>query len=355
MEKNTFFLISKYRTPIMGIAALWILVFHVWHPVLGEYGNLGKVEMFIKNTGFCGVDIFLLVSALGLVYAAEKYDLLTFYKRRFWNVYPPFFLAALGIGFFRGWEISEIFRKVFFIGFFTESIYTYLWYVPGILLFYLAFPFYYNLFQKGKNKYIFTGLGIIIWYLLSMTLNGILRPDFYGLTNRIPVFLVGILIGWLSKNKSISFNGLMWIACVTMLLSGIYLMYLTNYKDMYLLVPTSNCCVPNFFTAISLSFILAQIFDFMEGKTVGKVLLKILSFFGSLSLPLYCIQEYLHTDITENPPTDNVLLLNSILFLCIILAGAGLQVVCKWMMKIPCVWRKWTEKKLNPSGDRKRG
>ena len=336
MEKrDTISLLSKYRTPIMGVATLWIMIFHVWHPIFGEYGVLGKAEQFLQRIGFCGVDIFLMVSGLGLVSAIEKYDLLTFYKRRFSHVYPPFFLAAWGIGFFRGWSMEEILKKVFFIGFFTESIYSYLWYVPGILLFYLAFPLYFRLFQKAKNKYIFTGISIVVWYLLSVALQGILRSDFYGLTNRIPIFFVGILFGWLLKNQKINFRVWEWIICSVMFFVGIYLAYLTNYKELFLLVPTSNCCVPNFLLAISISFLLAGFFDCLERRTakLGDMLIKIVSFLGSLSLPLYCIQEYLHTDFMKNPPAVPNVLLNVLLFTCIILAGVGLHLICELLKK----------------------
>lgn len=149
-KKDTFSLLSEYRTPLMGVAALWIMVFHVWHPILGNYGDLGEIEAFLKRIGFCGVDIFFMVSGLGLVHAVEKYNLFTFYKRRFLHVYPPFFMAAFGIGFFRGWSIQEILRKVFFISFFAENIYSYLWYIPGILLFYLFFRSIIVYFKKQE-------------------------------------------------------------------------------------------------------------------------------------------------------------------------------------------------------------
>ena len=44
---------------------------------------------------------------------------------------------------------------------------------------------------------------------------------------------------------------------------------------------------------------------------------------------LYCIQEYIHTDIMKNPPTYNGYILNIILFVCIIGAGLGLHYFCK--------------------------
>ena len=53
----------------MGFATLWILMFHVYIPVLGRYDRLLAIESFIKRIGFCGVDIFLIASGIGLVHA----------------------------------------------------------------------------------------------------------------------------------------------------------------------------------------------------------------------------------------------------------------------------------------------
>ena len=55
MEKHTLKLISRYRTEIMGFAALWILFYHEWRSVFGN-SVLGKAERFIAEMGFYGVD-----------------------------------------------------------------------------------------------------------------------------------------------------------------------------------------------------------------------------------------------------------------------------------------------------------
>ena len=176
----------------------------------------------------------------------------------------------------------------------------------------------------------------MIWYLLSISFAGILREDFYGITNRIPVFVIGALTGWLIQNKEIEFGIRHWILAVIMLAAGAVLAYLTTFKEMYFLVPVSNCCVPNFCMAIALCFLLANVFQWLEEhwKKPGNAILKIFSFFGSLSLPIYCIQEYIHTDIMNNPPTYNGMILNLILFVSIISAGIGLELFCKMTEKV---------------------
>ena len=64
--------IVSYRTELMGLAALWIYIFHEWVPLAPNVPVLGFIEGFIKQIGFFGVDIFFLLSGMGLIFAIEK-------------------------------------------------------------------------------------------------------------------------------------------------------------------------------------------------------------------------------------------------------------------------------------------
>lgn len=124
-----------------------------------------------------------------------------------------------------------------------------------------------------------------------------MRGDLYGFTNRIPVFLAGVLLGWLTQQKKTTFTKGTWCLIAITFVAGLYLAYITNYKDYYLLVPTSNCCVPNFMISVSLPFLMAKFLDILSHakytKPVGIGLTKVLSFFGTFSLEFYCVQEWL--------------------------------------------------------------
>ena len=62
-------------------------------------------------------------------------------------------------------------------------------------------------------------------------------------------------------------------------------------------MPASNCCVPTFLLAISICFLVPKILDILlktKGlRRIGGMVLGILNFYGSISIELYCIQEYL--------------------------------------------------------------
>lgn len=56
--------VSKYRTPLMGFAMLWIMLFHIGIniPIIGT----------LTQKGYWGVDIFIFLSAYGLYYGYKK-------------------------------------------------------------------------------------------------------------------------------------------------------------------------------------------------------------------------------------------------------------------------------------------
>lgn len=297
--ENGFALLSKYRAAVMGFAALWILLFHTWRNVFGEcrYPIVAETEEFIRRIGFCGADIFLLLSGLGLTFSIGKGSIRSFYYRRIRRIVLPFLFMAVLTGVWARWPLAEFCKNITGYNFYTRNIYSFLWFVPMITTFYLLFPWYYKRFCKSSRPILFFACSLELWLMLSLFLRDTMRGDLYGFTNRIPVFLTGVCLGWVMQNKKTAFTKTTWAAVAVTFLLGLYLSYLTNYKDMYLLVPISNCCVPNILISVSLPFLLARFLS-RAGKagpfqTAGAGLCKILMFFGRFSLESYCIQEWL--------------------------------------------------------------
>ena len=81
-------LISKYRTELMGIAMLLVVLFHGYVPQTSWFYGL-------KRMGNVGVDIFLFLSGIGLWFSWRSTpNLKHFYKQRFLRVYPTWLLLA---------------------------------------------------------------------------------------------------------------------------------------------------------------------------------------------------------------------------------------------------------------------
>lgn len=90
--------ISKYRTELMGLSAIMIILCHV---------NVAEVKLhylikLIIREGNLGVDIFLFLSGLGLFYSLErfleKYEFGNIYKwywKRFTRLLLPYLLIMV--------------------------------------------------------------------------------------------------------------------------------------------------------------------------------------------------------------------------------------------------------------------
>lgn len=287
-------LLSKYRGAVMGLAALWILMFHEWQALFIGGTAPAEVEYFIKRIGFCGVDIFLFLSGIGLTFAIGKTNLPTFYYRRLKRIILPFLTMGIVRCILEKWTMDTFWKNLTGFNFYAKSMYSFLWFVPAIVTLYLVFPFFYKFFTASRKPVFFLLLSLEIWLIFSLAVRETMRGDLYGFTNRIPIFLIGVCIGWMTKNRKVAFTMTTWCTLLVTFILGLYLAYLTNYKGLYLLVPTSNCCMPNALIAVSFPFLLAKLLDWLCSKAapIGKGLTKILCFFGTFSLEFYCVQEW---------------------------------------------------------------
>ena len=331
-EKGFCGLISEYRKEIMGFAALWILFFHKWLLLFENVPVIGQIEFLSKNFGYIGTDIFFFLSGMGLCRAIEKHSVLSFYARRFSRILIPYIIAE-GL-------IVLLFKRTFldFIklstgySFIAESIFTTQWFVPAIAIFYLLFPLYYRLFVKAQNKALFTLILLEIWLFLTIKFSDYVRGDLLMLTNRIPILLLGVLFGWIGTNKDIIINRSLVILMTATLLLGLYFCYLTNQKDFYMLVPFSNVAFPALMVSFSLCFLIPYCLDLIKKK---KVLGKVLSFFGMMSLEVYLVSEpagdYLIPIFYGKMPD---IVLNLLLFAIVTAIAFLLYQVCKLIPKM---------------------
>lgn len=292
-DTNGLALINKHRVSLMGIAALLIFVYHECEVVFGSIPVINFIENFIRRTGFCGVDIFFLLSGMGLTYSIEKNTLAKFYGKRYKRIVLPFLIAGVIWGILCGWSFLDYIKNVTGYNFYVKDVSSFLWFVPAIATLYLFFPLYYKCFLRSGNKLLFTIGTIGLWLFLSMSVDGVMREDLYGFTNRIPIFVFGVYWGDLSKAESVKIGRSGWFAVAMTFAVGLVLSFQTNVFDMFLLVPLSNCCVPNFLMATSGTLIAVAILEGLSKvRFVGKAVTKFLSFFGIVSLEFYSVQEF---------------------------------------------------------------
>ena len=272
----------------MGFAALWILMLHEWQLLSAEWSSPYYVERFIKDIGFIGVDMFLLLSGMGLSYAVCKHSLREFYKRRFSRLVLPTLTAAILRVLLTRWPLGYIARCLSGYCFLTGDVTAFIWYIYAIVIFYLFFPLYWHFFNKSANKYLFFAGTIAAWALAVFALKNALSDTAWLVMNRVPVFLLGALFGWMEKSgkAKISIKPAVIISALTLVV-GLALEYICSVYGVKLLVPMPTVFLPALMVGVPLVLLLAALFERIGGKN------KILAFFGGLSLELYCLQEVL--------------------------------------------------------------
>lgn len=189
-------LLSKYRGELMGVAMLWVMLFHAWaldFPWLPLNG--------LRAIGFGGVDIFILLSAMGLTCSLVKKSVgyWPYLKRRLLRVLPAFYLVVTLYALWQ-WRVGDI--PLSTVGWDLSLLYywknvpgAFNWYIPAILIFYAAAPACVALVRRVRHPLPFLALTSAIGIAACryvMWRNCWCYLDFFY---RVPIFWVGIVVG----------------------------------------------------------------------------------------------------------------------------------------------------------------
>jgi peptidoglycan/LPS O-acetylase OafA/YrhL len=191
--------ISTYRDALMGMAILWIMLFHAEISLPGWLRPL----TWLHETGYGGVDIFLFLSGLGLYYSLSKNpDAGRFYRNRFLRILPTYWAVILLTAVMeylllhRHTPWIELFYMLSTAGFWLNAT-KFDWYIPSILVLYLLFPLFFRMFRgrEGAVTALVGLVGVGISLAIAHT-----RLDYLLIfTTRIPVFFIGAYAGFLIK------------------------------------------------------------------------------------------------------------------------------------------------------------
>ena len=208
-QKMSINVFSQFRTELMGIAALMIIIFH-------SSGHSTWVFARYFTDLNIGVEIFFFLSGVGLYYSFEsksnsRDNTIKYVIKRLANIWIPAVLSTLLIQLAQGYMDNSfnflfVIKHIFGLDYWFSSSQA-LWYVWWALLFYLVYPLYYKFLKKNsKNNrdYLLTVVLCITIALLSLILNFYVY-DFWkcietGFT-RIPIFLIGCYCGRLAYEK----------------------------------------------------------------------------------------------------------------------------------------------------------
>lgn len=192
----------------MGIAILWIMMYHM--PYLNSL--VGPLMGSAILIGFCGVDIFLFLSAFGIYYSLKKkHNLKFFFKKRMLRILPSYWLVLIILGMLHGLTVGNIIKEITMLGMFFPFLGwpMFDWYIPAQIFFYFISPLMVVYISKNNEKKLFV-LMLIGAFLINILVSLLLlryelECSILFLIARIPVFVLGAIYAKYSfENKKLS-------------------------------------------------------------------------------------------------------------------------------------------------------
>ena len=268
-------ILSEYRKPLMGVAILLIMFYHTG----------------LLSCGDIGVEVFFLLSGIGLFYSLNKNEnIKSFYIRRIIRILPTYFVVVIPMAFiFRDQLPHGTINTIFQIdtikgsnGFMTW------WFIVMILFVYLIAPLIFRLSRCFRVSIIW------LYICLGLLLIGLLFFDSYPINGlfiyRLPVVLLAIPFGKFLYEK-ITFKGdnlLFIVFSISLPVLAVLLKsghIIDTSRPVYFFLYYLSC--------IPLLFVMANLMEFLDNRQFLKPTISVLSFLGSITLELYLVHEYL--------------------------------------------------------------
>lgn len=287
MLKNSYSLLSIYRTELMGVAIMWVYFFHSGIHFNGSLAVLN----YVKKTGFGGVDIFLFLSGLGLYFSLQKKEKLSaFFKKRLIRIIPTYWaiisLFSLYLFISKGMLFSTFLFELSTIGFWINKG-SFDWYVPSILALYFIFPFFFSAFEKN-NKVVILVLTILFAIVISIAAIALNLNYLLIFTTRIPVFFIGAFYANMIDAKKMPSNAINYfnLALVTLGFGVLFFIAKTfSVKDVW---AYGLFWYPFAFIAPSISMLLVKVISWMATTKFG-LLIRFFRYCGKYSLEIYLL------------------------------------------------------------------
>ena len=276
--------ISRYRSELMGIAMIAIILFHI---------PLGRADAFfgLHRLGNVGVDMFFFLSGMGLWFAwGKRGELLPFYHRRFARLMPAWLVMAslfyvpdfLGPRKYSPTLLNLLGDITLNLDFWRYDELTF-WYIPAIMAFYLVAPFYMELIRRHP-LYRWLPVLAVMWCVCVQWVVPIHQAvgHLEIFWSRVPIFFLGINIGEQVQQKQSLDRSALWLLLLFFVASFAACLYLEQvrhgkfplFAERMLYIPMTVC-------GILLVNLLLQ--------CSPAWLLRALSFVGTISLETYLI------------------------------------------------------------------
>ena len=298
----------------MGVQILLIMAFHYTEDLSNAADHFnGPAQVFYDYIGSSGVDMFLMISGLGLYYSWKRNpDAGAFYRKRLTRVLVPYVAVALV-----GWiwfdfvhsdaGVVRFLADIAFVTFFTDGV-KWFWYIAVCLICYVLFPLVFAVVDGTRN--VAAAWVRTLALCAASVLVALYRfaPSFYDnvhlIVNRIPCFIFGALLGRLSHERR-PLPMPVVAACMTAVAVMLYPMQLVD-------VPLVKVYLR---AALNLLLCICGVVIMDVMARAGKpalaglhdVVSKVLSWFGRYSLELYLLHVMIRKMLNLNDlPTTHL-------------------------------------------------
>lgn len=279
--------LSKYRTELMGFSILWITLHHLKFFFINIFYPLN----YLKYIGYVGVEIFFLLSGLGLCFSwYKKKSLISFYQKRIIRILPTYWLFLLLINIpniiNQKLNFKQLFLEMSGLHFFLYGSLEN-WFIPSIIICYLLFPLIIKLIEKSELSII---LAYLFFITLSMLLAGTNIAYLVRFIIRLPVFILGVYLGYflMNKKKFILIENL-YINLFLLIIALVFLFLIVVNIDHQTIKEIGLFFYPSVFMALPLSIVIVNFFEKFLKFT--PFFLSFLNILGVYSLEIYLIHE----------------------------------------------------------------
>lgn len=277
--------ISEYRGQLMGIATLLVIFGH-------SVGNGVAMPRWMESLcglSSVGVDIFLLVSGLGLWYSLTSLNgnnvqqgVRCWYLRRYKRILIPYLII---IGFhctlsvLHGMPISQALFELSTLSYWVNHQGA--WFIAMLIPVYALTPLHYRICNKVKSPVLYSSLLIAFMVVISalnypvestgcqMVIDNVKQVLYH-----LPSFLIGFMLAPFAKTgKKISY---FWMSILPLALVAIMKVMQCGYWPEFLVLPFVAVCCPTF-------------------KYMGKIFFSVLNFLGKISLESYLLNVVIGT------------------------------------------------------------
>lgn len=224
--------ISRYRGELMGLAMLFIILFHV---------ELSRGDMFygLRRCGNVGVDMFLFLSGIGLWFSWMKHPSAKhFFSRRFIRIIPAWIIMSSLFyipDYLRGgghstslWDLLTDITVNLDFWMYDELTF---WYVPAIMMLYLFAPPYMKLISRHPI-YRWLPLLMVVWCVMVEWVLPIHQAvgHLEIFWSRVPIFFIGINCGEMVRQKHKVDGQAVWLVLVIWATIFATCLYLEQYR-----------------------------------------------------------------------------------------------------------------------------